>query len=120
MKRREFILGFGGAAAWPLVPRAQQGVRRLGILAGFADSDADARARITALRKKLEELGWTAGHNIQIDERWAGGDSERTRAYAGELVRLTPNVIVGVAVSAVVALLHETRTIPIVFTQVSD
>jgi putative tryptophan/tyrosine transport system substrate-binding protein len=127
MIRREFIMLLGGAAAassvtWPLPLRAQQRdpTRRIGVLVGFAATDTDAQARIAAMRKRLQELGWTAGRNIQIDERWAGGDAGQMRGYAAELVRLQPNVIIGVAVSAAVALLHETRTIPIVFTQVSD
>jgi putative ABC transport system substrate-binding protein len=121
--RREFItLLVDAAVAWPLVARAQQPdrMRRIGVLVAFAASDAEAQARVAALRNALQKLGWTAGYNIQIDERWGASDVGQMRGYAAELVRLKPDVIVGVAVSAAVALLHETRTIPIVFTQVSD
>ncbi|SEC16177.1 putative ABC transport system substrate-binding protein [Rhizobiales bacterium GAS191] len=121
--RREFILAFGGAAVvWPLAARAQQSnrMRRMGVLVGYAESDSDAQAHIAALRETLQKLGWTADHNIQINERWASGDVVKMHGYAAELVRLNPDVIVGVSVSAIVALLHETRTIPIVFTRVSD
>jgi putative ABC transport system substrate-binding protein len=122
--RREFILAFGGAAVvWPLAAQAQQSdnrVRRIGVLVGYSEKDSEARAHIAALRETLQKLGWTAGHNIQITERWASGDAEKMHNYAAELVRLDPDVIVGVSVSAVVALRRETRTIPIVFTRVSD
>jgi putative ABC transport system substrate-binding protein len=75
--RREFILAFGGAAVvWPLGARAQQSnrMRRMGVLVGYAESDSDAQAHIAALRETLQKLGWTADHNIQINERWASGD----------------------------------------------
>jgi len=121
--RREFILAFGGAAvAWPLAAGAQQSnrMRRMGVLVGYAEHDSEAQAQIAALRETLQKLGWTANHNIQINERWASGDVDKMRRYAAELVHLNPDVIVGVSVSAVVALRYETRTIPIVFTRVSD
>jgi putative tryptophan/tyrosine transport system substrate-binding protein len=121
--RREFILAFGGAAvAWPLAAGAQQSnrMRRMGVLVGYAEHDSEAQAQIAALRETLQKLGWTANHNIQINERWASGDVDKMRRYAAELVHLNPDVIVAVSVSVVVALQHETRTIPIVFTRVSD
>jgi putative ABC transport system substrate-binding protein len=123
IRRRRFICALGGAAvAWPLAARAQQpsSVRRIGVLLGFAENDTEAQTRVAALREMLQKLGWTAEHNIRIDERWAAGDVDQLHHYAAELVRLNPDVIVGVSVAAVVALLRETRTIPIVFTQVSD
>jgi putative tryptophan/tyrosine transport system substrate-binding protein len=121
--RREFILAFGGAAvAWPLAAGAQQSnrMRRMGVLVGYAEHDSEAQAQIAALRETLQKLGWTANHNIQINERWASGDVDKMRRYAAELVHLNPDVIVAVSVSVVVALRYETRTIPIVFTRVSD
>jgi ABC-type uncharacterized transport system substrate-binding protein len=128
MKRREFItlLGggtlLGGAVAWPLAARTQQraGMRRMGVLVGYAEKDSEAQAQIAALREALQKLGWTADHNIQINERWASGDATAMRSYAQELVRLNPDVIVGVSVSVALALRRETQTIPIVFTRVSD
>ncbi len=121
--RREFILAFGGAAvAWPIAAGAQQSsrMRRMGLLVGYAENDSEAQAHIAALRETLQKLGWTANHNIQINERWASGDVDKMHRYAAELVRLNPDVIVGVSVSVVVALRNETRSIPIVFTRVSD
>jgi hypothetical protein len=119
--RREFILAFGGAAvAWPIAAGAQQSIRmrRMGLLVGYAENDSEAQAHIAALRETLQKLGWTANHDIQISERWASGDVDKMHRYAAELVRLNPDVIVGVSVSVVVALRNETRSIPIVFTRV--
>ncbi len=121
--RREFILAFGGAAvAWPIAAGAQQSsrMRRMGLLVGYAENDSEAQAHIAALRATLQKLGWTANHDIQINERWASGDVDKMHRYAAELVRLNPDVIVGVSVSVVVALRNETRSIPIVFARVSD
>ena len=94
--RREFITLLGGAAAWPLAARAQQGeqMRRIGVLMGVAD-DREGQARVTALKQGLQELGWTDGRNIQIETRFAGADGDRIRAHAAELVALAPDVIVG-------------------------
>src|SRR5262249_46920709 len=81
LKRREFITLLGGAAAWPLTARAQQGerVRRVGLLMGVAD-DREGQARVTALKQGLQELGWTEGRNIQIETRFGGGDAGRIRS----------------------------------------
>src|SRR5215471_13782998 len=80
MKRRAFITLLGGAAAWPLAARAQQlqRVQRIGILMGVAD-DAETKGWLVTFNQRLEQLGWQAGRNLQIDERWTGGDPERTR-----------------------------------------
>jgi putative ABC transport system substrate-binding protein len=74
MRRREFITLLGGvAAAWPLAARAQQGdgMRRIGVLMGSAESDQEGQARVAAFREGLRKLGWAEGRNIQIDYRWA-------------------------------------------------
>jgi ABC-type uncharacterized transport system substrate-binding protein len=122
MKRREFITLLGGAAAWPVAARAQQPdrVRRIGVLMPLAADDPEARARIAAFHRRLRELGWTEGHNIRIDYRWALGDTGRIRAQAAELVSLKPDIIVGSSTPVVVTLQAETRTIPILFVQVID
>jgi len=89
MKRRQFIalLG-GGAAAWPLAARAQQGerVRRIGVLVSIAPDDPEAQARVAAFIHELQQLGWADGRNLRIDIRWGAGDAERIRRYAAELV----------------------------------
>ena len=123
MRRREFITLLGGAAAaWPLAGRAQQPeqMRRIGVLMGLAADDQEAQARLTAVVQGLEQLGWTAGHNVQIDYRWGGGDVDRYRRHAAELVALAPDVIVASGGGVVGPLRQATRSIPIVFTQVSD
>jgi putative ABC transport system substrate-binding protein len=121
MKRREFIMLLGGAAAsyvsWPLAARAQQPerMRRIGALMDADESNAEGQARIAAFRQGLQQLGWAEGRNIRIDLRWGGGNVERTRDFATELVRLSPDVIFAYAVAQLAPLSRETRTIPIVF-----
>jgi putative tryptophan/tyrosine transport system substrate-binding protein len=122
MRRRNFIALLGGAAAWPLTARAQQGegVRRIGVLMPSGERDPETQLRLGAFREGLQKLGWTEGRNLRIDYRWGGGSIERTRTYAAELVALKPDVILGAPTSAAVALHRETRTIPVVFAQVPD
>src|SRR5262249_9365522 len=93
MKRREFITLLGGAAAWPLVARAQQGerMRRIGVLMIFAERDPEAKAWLTAFQDRLQQLGWVQGRNLSIDYRWADDDLDRLRTYAAELVRMAPD-----------------------------
>jgi len=96
-------------------------MRRVGVLLAPLESDADAqRIRMSALRDGLEKLGWNDGRNVRIDIRWGGGDPERLRAYAVELVGSSPDVIVAAATPALEPLKQATQTIPIVFAQVSD
>jgi len=123
MRRRDFIIIVGGAAAtWPLAARAQQAelTRRLGVLMPFEPQDPFGREIISALREGLKERGWADGRNIRIDERWIGGDDERRSIYAAELVRASPDVIFACFAGQLVALLRATHTIPIVFAGVSD
>ena len=122
MKRREFIALLGGAAAWPLVARAQQptGMRRIGVLLYLNEQDVESKTYLAAFVKQLSELGWRAGGNLQIDYRWTGGNVARLRQYAAELVALSPDVILAAGGSHVGPLQQLTRTIPIVFVQVAD
>ena len=123
MRRRDFITLLGGAvAAWPLAARAQQGerVRRIGALMYLAADDPESPARVTAFARGLQELGWIEGGNIQIEYRWGGGDMDRVRRYAAELVALAPDVILVSSGSALAALQNATRTVPIVFVNVTD
>ena len=123
MKRRKFISFVGGAAvAWPLAVWAQEPgrVRKIGVLFAFFDSDPESQSRIAAFQQELENLGWRAGQNIQIEYRWANGDAERFRSFAAELVAARPDVLVGHASPSAEALARETRTIPIIFAVVSD
>jgi len=121
MRRREAITLLGGAA-WPLAVRAQQteGVRRIGVLSGFAENDPEMKARLAALRQGLEGLGWSEGRNIKIDYSWGAGDPGRQRAYAAELVASKPDVIFATPSSVLAAVQRETRTIRVVFAQIHD
>src|SRR5262245_51255859 len=122
MRRREFITLLTGAAAWPLAARAQSGdrPRRVALLMGFHEGDAEGKACASAFQRRLEELGWQDGRNIQIDARWAGGDPDKARTFAKELVGMAPDVIVPNSNMVTTVLRHETRTIPIVFVFVGD
>src|ERR1700687_2088088 len=106
MRRREFIAGLGGAAAWPLAARAQQGerIRRMGMLNPSDENNPETKTNILLFMQGLEELGWVEGGNLRIERRWAGGNVERMRMLARELVGLKSDVIVvssGVATKAV-------------------
>jgi len=122
MKRRELISLLGGAAAWPLAARAQsrERTRRIGVLVGLGADDSQAQARNAAFLQGLGELGWIVGRNLQIDFRWGGGNPRRFRGQAAELVALAPEVIVAMGASVARPLLQTTRTVPIVFVQVTD
>ena len=124
IRRREFIFTLGGvAAAWPLTSYAQQPnrVRRIGVLMSYAESDSDAQAWYAAFREGLQKLGWTEGHNAQIDTRWATpDDAESMRRFAKELVALQPDLLLSSTTPTTSALLQQTRTIPIVFAIVAD
>ena len=123
MRRRDFIgVTVGSAAAWPLIARAQQSdqMRRIGVLMSVTEADAEGQARVAALKLGLLEHGWIEGRNLEIDYRWGGGDSSRLRAYAAELTALNPDVIFAAPSAALAAVQRATRTIPVVFAQVSD
>jgi putative ABC transport system substrate-binding protein len=122
MRRRQFITLLGGAAAWPLAARAQQGkrMRRVGVLMPYAANDPQVQTRNAAFLQGLQQLGWTVGNNVQIDYRWSGGRDDDTRKYAAELVALAPDVIFASGSAAVGPLRRATRTVPIVFAVVPD
>jgi putative ABC transport system substrate-binding protein len=122
IRRREFIVTLGGAAAWPLAARAQQSKRRIGVVIARLENDPVAQAEIAALFDNLRQLGWAegAGGNIQVDYRFPGSDIERIRADVAEIVGLQPDVIVAHSTPVNVALQRVTRTIPIVFVNVTD
>jgi putative tryptophan/tyrosine transport system substrate-binding protein len=122
MRRREFITLSCGVAMWPLAARAQQGEpeRRIGVLMSTPENDPEGQERIAALLQALQQLGWTAGLNVQIDYRWSAGDAGEARKYAAELVALAPNVILASGAAAMEPLLQATRTVPIVFALAAD
>ena len=79
IRRRDFIAGFGGAVAWPLAARAQQGdrVQRIGVLWAGDENGPLAKPYLSAFIQALADLGWTVGRNVRMDLRWAGGDINR-------------------------------------------
>ena len=122
MRRREFIVGLGSAAAWPFAARAQQGdsVRRIGVLSTLDENDPLAKSQLSAFTRALADLGWTDGRNVRMDLRWGRGDINRIRALAQELVGLKSDIIVTAGTPGTVAVHRETRTIPIVMANVAD
>src|SRR5262244_4061706 len=122
MRRREFITLIGGAAAWLLAARAQQGerVRRIGVLWSIPADQPDAQARHAAFLQALRQLGWTEGGNVQIETRWSAGDAAITRKQVAELAALTPDVILAIGSAGVAAILQATRSVPVVFAVVPD
>jgi putative tryptophan/tyrosine transport system substrate-binding protein len=125
-RRREFIAGLGGAAAWPLTARGQQSerndrTRRIGLLLGATEADdPESQTRLAAFRQGLEALGWSESRNIRIDYRFGGGDSNRIQSHVTDLVNSTPDLIVANGSPVLRALKQATHSIPIVFAVVND
>ena len=101
MKRREFVTMVGAAAAWPLVARAQQSERRVGVLMPGAADDPEMEVRLAAFLDELQQLGWTGGRNVRIDVRWQAGYAGPN--HAEELVALAPDVILASTSASVAA-----------------
>jgi putative ABC transport system substrate-binding protein len=123
MRRRDFIKWIGGsAAAWPLAAPAQRatGVPRVAFLHPYTENDPEVLVRVVAFREGLKALGWTENDNIRIENQYSGADLSRIRAYATELVRSAPDLIVGSGTPITTALKQATSTIPIVFNVVND
>jgi len=123
MRRRDFIkVIVGSGAAWPLAARAQQGehMRRIGVLMNFGADDREAPASVEAFSQGLAESGWIIGRDARIDYRWYQGNPEAARAYAAELLTLTPDLILASGTQGAITVKQLTRTVPIVFTRVGD
>jgi putative tryptophan/tyrosine transport system substrate-binding protein len=125
LKRRELISLLGGAAvAWPLAVRAQQsvGMHRIGMLMAYAETDREGQAFVAAFREALAKLGWAEGRNIQIDIRWAPASSNENlrRQLAQEFIASQPDLIVSHGTPNTATLHEITRTVPVVFVNVSD
>ena len=123
MRRREFITLLGGAtSAWPLAARAQQSerMRHIGVLMAFPENDPEAQSWTAGFREELGKLGWTEGHNIQIDTRWATADVDSLQRFAKQLAALQPDLILTGSTPATAAMRQQTNTIPIVFAMVGD
>src|SRR5262249_9135241 len=121
LNRRAFITLLSGAAALPLAVRAPQPerVRLIGVPSPTPRDDHDQKVRLAAFQQRLQQLGWTDGHNVRIDYRFAVANLENYHKYAAELVALAPDVILAPGQS-LVHLLQATRTIPIVFPIAGD
>jgi putative tryptophan/tyrosine transport system substrate-binding protein len=123
MRRRDVLTLFGCVPiAWPLAAGAEQSerMRRVGILYGTSADDEESQARNAAFLKALQDRGWTNGRNVQIETRWAAGDPDRISKFAAEFAALAPDVVFATGTGTVAALLHATRTVPIVFCSVPD
>ena len=122
MRRREFFALLGGAAAaWPLAARAQRsGCGASACSRAAPADDPEAQARFMVFLQALQQLGWIVGRNVRIDARWGGGDADRIRKHAAELVALAPDVILAAGGAILAPLLQTTRTVPIVFAYVPD
>src|SRR3974390_927135 len=123
MRRRDFIKAIASSsAAWPLAARAQQSehMRHIGVLMAFSENDPEAQSWAAGFREELGKLGWTDGHNIQIDTRWATADVESLQRFAKQLVALQPDLILTGSTPATTAVRQQTNTIPIVFVMVGD
>src|SRR6266851_3066998 len=122
MRRREFITLLGGAPIWTHTARAQQPdrMRRIDVLMAYAESDPEGQALVAAFREGLQKLGWTESRNIRIDTRWAAANVELMQRFAREIVELRPDLILTQNTPTTAAMLQQTRTIPIIFANVSD
>jgi putative tryptophan/tyrosine transport system substrate-binding protein len=125
MRRREFITLLGNvvaAASWPRGASAQQGepLRRIGVLMNRAADDPSGQGGVAAFRQALQQLSWVEDRNMRIDTRWGENNPDLVRKYAAELISLSPEVILAVGTLGAMALQHLTRTLPIVFVNVTD
>ncbi len=120
MRRRQLFTLLAGAAAVPLAARAQERVRRIGVLLPAGADDAEWQAWVGAFLQALALLGWAIGRNVRIDTRWAGANAAEIRRHAAELAALAPDVILAAGTSTVGPSLQATRTVPIVFPNVGD
>jgi putative ABC transport system substrate-binding protein len=119
MRRREFITLVGGATAWPLAARTIERIRRIGVLMNLTSDDSEAQTRIAGFMQGLQEFGWAVGRNLRVDYRW-GGDINRYRRSAEELVELAPDVILASTNPAMAAVQAVTRAVPVVFVNIVD
>ena len=109
------------AITWPLAADGQQApqIRRIGVLMALAEGDREGKAWTAAFQEELQKLGWSENRNIKIDYRWAGGDAESREQTAKELIARQPELVVTHNAPTTQAVMQETKTIPIVFANVS-
>ena len=121
--RRKFVALLGGAAAstaWLGAVRAQQAMRRIGMLFPSAADDAETREWLNEFQQGLAKLGWSEGRNVHIEVRFGAGKPDRFAGLAKELVALQPDLLVGHSPPGILALKRETTAIPMLFAGVSD
>jgi putative ABC transport system substrate-binding protein len=123
MKRRHFIVLLGGSTiAWPLTAKAQSRKRLplVGVLNSYGADSEEGKSYVEALDTGFRQIGWPPNQAIRIEHRWTGFELDRYPALAKELVSLAPDIIIATTTSTLKALMRETQSIPIIFTQVSD
>jgi putative ABC transport system substrate-binding protein len=123
IRRRNFLTLFGGAAAtWPFAARAQQRERgrRIGVRMNAEQNDPEYKAYLAAFVQQLRSLGWSEGENLHLDVRWNGGEVERTRASATELLQLSPDAVLAISTANLLAFLRQGPVMPVVFVMVAD
>ncbi|MGA7582520.1 MAG: ABC transporter substrate-binding protein [Pseudolabrys sp.] len=122
MRRRDFITLLGGAATWPVAARAQkpEQMRRVSVLVGLDEKDAEAQRRAKAFRLGMRDLGWIEGRNVQIEIRFTESNLESINKHVAEVTRLAPDIVVANSTPVIAALRATKSTIPIVFAMVND
>jgi putative ABC transport system substrate-binding protein len=116
MRRRDFIAVLsGGAAAWPLAARAQQLIRRIGVLMLYPEKDPQGDLRAEVFRREMENAGWKVGGNLQIDFHWGTGNAEWVRSAVAQIVSQAPDVMLANGDAAAKAAQQSTRTVPVIF-----
>lgn len=123
MRRRIFIKLVGGVIAAGCLAdpaEASSQTRQVGMLIASDENEPLVRSRVASFRRGLKDLGWIEGENLQIAYQWTGNDPERTRRCVSELIALAPEVIFSHSPPATQALSKATRSIPIVFVQITD
>jgi putative ABC transport system substrate-binding protein len=122
MRRREFIAGLGGAAAWPVVARAQQTgrMRRVVVAMIGPESDVQQQLSMTLFRDGLRKLGWSDGQNIQIEFIFRGVSAEVAKVYVAEIAARPPDVVVTTSLNGFLTMRRDASSIPLVFVNLPD
>jgi putative tryptophan/tyrosine transport system substrate-binding protein len=120
MRRRDLISLIGGAAAWPFAAYGQsKRLRRVAVVLGVAD-DTEGHARLDALKKGMEALGWFEDRDVHFDVRYTAGNAEILSSVTSEILNLRPDLVVANTNKVVIALKQKTRAVPIIFAGVTD
>ena len=114
MRRREFIVGLGGAAMLPALARAQERMRRIGVLVNFSEADLEGQRFLAGFRQSLQDLGWT-NNRVQIDLRFGAGNRDNYRKFAVELAALAPDAVFAATTEPVTLVQQASPALPILF-----